>query len=236
MNEKKNVSRHAIAASLIAAAWIAYAISLALPAIYDTRISVPGWQMLALGWIGFSELNFAWFANVFFLFSTLFFILGRYFLSSLTALCAVGLSLQSFQITRHEPGIITGFSLESGFYLWLAALLIAATVALLQYRHMKSHLSGSCATARYEVIAIGGRIHVFEVEDGRCKGLLAASSAVQYLREKGNLGRVFARRDAQSYEARFDSSAADLWRAFNRLPLPSLPTSIPLTGRADETH
>lgn len=119
-----------------------YGLSIALPAfeflnrgefntVPDGALTLmPGWEVLALGWLGVFIYQFAWIANIFYLVS-LGLWLGRVWRGMfILGLITVGLGLNTlFLFVQEIPSNGAGAtlhlqSLQSGFYCWIISLSI----------------------------------------------------------------------------------------------------------------
>ena len=117
------------------AAIIVWCVSLALPGIvlYGRHEDLYGYEILLLGWMSLLVANFAWYANIFFIFG-IFRLLGGRAIST-TAFLAVFLSLDTFRFSEmllNEGGATAPvFGYGWGAVLWFAAiwLLVAAAGA-----------------------------------------------------------------------------------------------------------
>ena len=83
-----------------------------------------GYEILFFGWAGILELNFAWFANIFFLYALFAFTAKQYKNSFNLSLTAIPFALSAFSFSR-IPHFETNLydeivdHLGSGYYLWL---------------------------------------------------------------------------------------------------------------------
>lgn len=91
---------------------------------------MPGWEVLALGWLGIFVLQFAWFANIAYC-ASLGLWLGRAWRPAvILSLIAIGLGLNTlFLFVQELPSNGAGAkmylqSLQPGFYCWMLSLSI----------------------------------------------------------------------------------------------------------------
>ncbi|MGD1908000.1 MAG: hypothetical protein ACFB0C_18700 [Leptolyngbyaceae cyanobacterium] len=119
-----------------------YGLSLALPAfqflnrgefntVPDGALTLmPGWEVLALGWLGIFVLQFAWFANVAYLVSLGLWLGRAWRAGTILGLITIGLGLNTLLLFVQElPSNGAGAkmylqSLQPGFYCWMLSLLI----------------------------------------------------------------------------------------------------------------
>jgi len=111
-------------------------------ATYDEQHSLSGAEILAMGWLGPLALNFAWYANVFFLLALAFLLLGTGTVTLLPVLAAF-VSLDTFRfdsLPLNEAGASTPiYGIGVGALLWFLAIL--ATLFASAYR--ASEVGGS---------------------------------------------------------------------------------------------
>lgn len=126
---------------MIGASVALFALSLALPALREVGLGVPderGYMVLATGWAGLLFLQFAWFANGFWVAGIVFLHRRRWKLAALSAGTAALMAADSFLL------YVTGFTSDSGaripvrllagFWVWWASLWVLAAGAILLWR------------------------------------------------------------------------------------------------------
>lgn len=97
------------------------------PVVTDMK----GYTILFFGWAGILELNFAWFANIFFLYALFAFMAKQYKNSFNLSLAAIPFALSAFSFSR-IPHFETNLydeivdHLGAGYYLWLFVILVLA--------------------------------------------------------------------------------------------------------------
>lgn len=105
-----------------------YIASLYQPAFHFEHMeSLPGLHILAWGWWGALMFNYAWFANLTFFASVVFYILGRFKPALVLSLASVFLALKAFiakewWFTENTGTAIT--ALGTAFYVWLASFIV----------------------------------------------------------------------------------------------------------------
>jgi hypothetical protein len=119
-----------------------YGLSLALPAfdflnrgefndVPDGALTLmPGWEVLAIGWLGIFVWQFAWFANIAYLVSLCFWLGRAWRTAAILGLITIGLGLNTlFLFVQELPSNGAGAtmylqSLQPGFYCWIFSLSI----------------------------------------------------------------------------------------------------------------
>ena len=121
----------------LAISLFAYGVSLALPAFeLFNQPSVRGYEVLALGLFGILSLNFAWYANTFYLLSVIAFLIKNYKFSSIAVLLAFFISLQSLTVHFWWYGgkDVPILHLASGFYAWVTSFVVLAIASIRAWR------------------------------------------------------------------------------------------------------
>ncbi len=110
----------------LAAAWVLYLASLALPAILTGPTTYPGFFVLMIGAFGMFDENFAWLANPTFFLASILYVTSQFRLACAISAVAALLALTSYTLERvcGDDGCtpVIGFGL--GFYAWLLAILV----------------------------------------------------------------------------------------------------------------
>ena len=108
----------------------AYLVSLFLPVFFfESHEPVDGKTILAVGWMGFTVGQVAWYANVFYFAAIGLVLLRRYGAALLCSLPALPLGLQSLKATTYYFNESQGTpiaGLGSAFGVWMTALGLAA--------------------------------------------------------------------------------------------------------------
>ncbi|MEQ1527156.1 MAG: hypothetical protein ABL911_10485 [Gallionella sp.] len=153
----KSSSHHALpnlsAKQLVIAALLIWLCSLMLTGfVTNSTQKLPGWYILAIGWLSPVALNFAWFANLFFLFATLSLIGGN--IPYKSSIIAALLSLDTFRFDLMPDGHsygdrVTGYGW--GAVLWfLSIFLLLVSLGRRLQENPEDH----------ELIALGRKFYI----------------------------------------------------------------------------
>ncbi len=99
--------------------------------------TIPGWELLLLGWIGPVASQFGWYANVIFLIALPTFVFKRRSggWSVAVGLLATGLALSSLglEVLPNDAGGTSICGFGTGFYLWLGAIAGLALATIVKW-------------------------------------------------------------------------------------------------------
>lgn len=134
--------------------WLA---SLALPGItfYTSKI-LYGFQILFFGWISIAAFNFAWLANIFFLYGANKIATGRE--STKAPIIAVILSLDALRLSRGMAAdsfnVIPVYGYGWGFFVWIAAILLLLIASQTTDESRKNIKAPFMASAAFSLLVI----------------------------------------------------------------------------------
>jgi hypothetical protein len=117
-------------------ALLLWTLSLFIPAVRDGQTEIiPGYAILAIGWLGVLMLQFGWFANIVFIYTISRILLG-YRTSILWGLCLLALLISSvywayFGSMIYDNGSRPINERFAGFYFWVASMATTALVSII---------------------------------------------------------------------------------------------------------